>query len=298
MTTYELFNRIKEEIIHQISFLEDKPEETLESTIKALWLKAYGIPTSAEEAVKTELPVLSEKQQALLKELIQQRLSNIPLAHITGRQKFMGIEMLSDSRALIPRKETEILANASLGICKTIAKTRKNPLIFDICCGSGNLGLALSHFCPYINVFSSDLSIGAVSLASENCAFLNLGNRVTIKQGDLFEPFESETFYGKVDLIVCNPPYISTAKVNKMNTEIANYEPSLAFDGGMLGTKIIQKLIQESPRFLVKGGSLIFEVGLGQGEFISELCKKTNKFSEIITINDSSDKIRVIHCII
>ena len=297
MNKEELFEKIKSEISDQISFLEDKPEETIDSTIKALWLKAAGISKSSEEAAKSHLLDLSEDQIMALDKLIEQRLDNVPLAYITGRQSFMGIELLCDNRALIPRKETEILGRTALEVCKSISKIKDNPLIFDICCGSGNLGLALSVLSPNIAVFSSDLSQAAVDLANENILFLNLANRVTVLQGDLFEPFESHKFLNQVDIIACNPPYISSAKVSKMNIEIADNEPVMAFDGGMIGTKIIQQLIKEAPRFLVKGGHLIFEVGLGQGSFISQLCEKTGAYEKVSTVNDQAGNIRVIHCV-
>lgn len=294
----QLFDKIKNELSSKLSFLEDKPEETVESSLKALWLKAAGIPSSSEEASKFHLPDLSEDQYNLLHQLIEKRLNNVPLAHITGRQNFMGIELLSDSRALIPRKETEILGNTALDVCQATAKMKAHPVVFDVCCGSGNLGLALSALTPEITVFSSDLSHEAVSLASENVKFLNLTDRVTVKQGSLFESFDNEQFWSNVDIIVCNPPYISSAKVGKMNEEISKHEPVLAFDGGLIGTKVINQLIKEAPKFLVKGGSLIFEVGLGQGAFISDLCKKTGNYHNVHTVSDEAGNIRVIHCII
>jgi HemK family putative methylases len=298
MNKDQLFDKIKNELSSKLSFLEDKPEETVESSLRALWLKATGISCSPEEASKFNLPDLSEDQYNLLHQLIEKRLNNVPLAHITGRQNFMGIELLTDSRALIPRKETEILGNTAMDVCKVKAKIKGRPVVFDICCGSGNLGLALSALIPEVTVFSSDLSHEAVSLASENVEFLNLTDRVTVRQGNLFEPFDNEIFWNNIDVIVCNPPYISSAKVGKMNEEISKHEPMLAFDGGLIGTKVINQLIKESPKFLVKGGSLIFEVGLGQGAFISDLCKKTGNYHIIDTVSDEVGNIRVIHCIL
>jgi release factor glutamine methyltransferase len=297
MNKDELFLSIKTDLTDKLNFLDDKPEETVDSSIKALWLKASGISKSSEEAAKSDLPELSEDQKIILNQLIKQRLNNTPLAYITGRQNFMGIELLCDKRALIPRKETEILGRTALKICESISKTKDKPLVLDLCCGSGNLGLALSALSPKISVFSSDLSKEAVDLAKENNLFLNLVDRVTVLPGDLFEAFESNKFLGQVDIIVCNPPYISSTKVTKMNIEISNNEPVMAFDGGMIGTKIIQQLIREAPRFLVKGGSLIFEVGLGQGTFIGQLCQKSGNYDKVVTVNDEAGNIRVIHCI-
>lgn len=290
----ELFLKIKEELHHDLSFLEDKPEENIDSTIKALWHKAHGNSVSAEKANSLSLPELSENQKNTLLQLIQKRKSGTPLAHLTGRQNFMGIELKSDSRALIPRKETEILGKAALEICQNLAKSKAVITIFDVCCGAGNLGLTLASLNSKVNVYASDLSAQAIELTEENIALLNLNQKVTAIQSDLFASFESEKYWNKIDLIVCNPPYISTSKVSKMNLEIAANEPVMAFDGGMLGIKIIQKLIKESPKFLSENGWLIFEVGLGQGSFVIQLCEKSGAWKSITSVEDKAGNIRVI----
>ena len=298
MESTELYQSLLAYLAEHLKTLHDKPEETVESCMKALWAKASGKNRSIESALVEKMVDLSEEQVNLLHQLIETRISGIPLAYITGRQNFMGIELLSDNRALIPRKETEILGSTALEVCQAVSKIKVKPLVLDVCCGSGNLGLALSTFLPDITVYSSDLSQEAIDLTKENISFLNLANRVSALQGNLFEAFESDKFLGKVDIIVCNPPYISSAKVTKMDSEISNNEPSMAFDGGMIGTKIIQQLIRDAPKFLVKGGHLIFEVGLGQGTFISQLIEKSNKYARVITINDDMDNVRVIQCVL
>lgn len=294
MNTEALFSRLKIELDEKLHFLEDKPEETVESTLKACWFTAFGKPKSAEGAVKGDLPELNQSQVKVLNQLIGQRLKNIPLAHITGRQNFMGIELLADKRALIPRKETEILGEKALEISQSLAKRKEYVRVMDICSGSGNLGLAIAYYNNKVTVFSTDLSQDAVELAKDNISFLNLEDRMHAEQGDLFSAFEKEEHYEKTDVIVCNPPYISSGKVTKMKTEISGHEPALAFDGGMFGTKIIQRLITGAPKFLVAKGWLVFEVGLGQGPFIMDLCERTGNYFPIHSVNDEKNNIRVI----
>ncbi len=290
----ELYQIIRLKLEEQLFLGADKPEETIHSTLSALWNKAYGHSISAEKASKIPLPKLSEHQENILHDLIEQRLNNTPLAYLTGRQNFMGIEFLCDNRALIPRKETEILGNAALELCQKIAWEKSKVNVFDVCCGSGNLGLALASLHPQTTVYSSDLSPEAVALTRDNISFLKLGERVKVTQSDLFSNFETDEYFGNIDLIVCNPPYISTSKVSKMNTEISSNEPLMAFDGGLIGLKIIQKLIQESPRYLSPGGWLIFEVGVGQGQFVSQLCTKSSYYRQVNSITDDSGNIRAI----
>jgi release factor glutamine methyltransferase len=114
------------------------------------------------------------------------------------------------------------------------------------------------------------------------------------RTGDLLKPFEEGKFYNNIDLLTCNPPYISSTRVDAMNSQIINHEPRLAFDGGPFGVKLLQGLISYSPRFLMKDGYLAFEVGLGQGELMARRLEKIQKFSSITTIKDSKGEVRVL----
>lgn len=294
MNKTELYNRIRDDLKDKLHFLKDKPEETLDTTLKALWFAAAGFSVSAEKANNLSIFTLTEKQVKKLYHLVNLRLNNTPLAHITERQNFMGIEFISDKRALIPRKETEILGKKALELSNRIAKLKDSINIIDVCCGSGNLGISISLFNPKCIVYATDISQEAIELTKDNINLLNLDHRVHVKTGDLLSAFETDEFYEKIDLIVCNPPYILSSQVKKMEIEIADNEPMLAFDGGMLGLQIIQKLIREAPKFLTPAGWLIFEVGLGQGNLIARLCENIESYQLIESVKDDSGNIRVI----
>ncbi len=290
----EIFKKIKNELGSSLEFLKDKPAETLDSTLKACWLTAAGIRVSAKKAANHSLPPLTESQLAYFHSLLRKRIHKIPLAHITGRQNFMKIELLVDERALIPRKETEILATEALLVSKWLSQNRKPVRILDICCGSGNLALTLAHYNSHAKILATDLSAEAVELTKENISLLNLYKQVQVFTGDLFEAFYTDKHYNKSDLIVCNPPYVSEGKVSAMNEEISNHEPELAFNGGQFGLEILQRLVNEAPKFLNKNGYLMFEVGVGQGSFMAELCKRTGKYKKIRSVKDCDGNIRVI----
>jgi release factor glutamine methyltransferase len=294
MNKLELFQSISNNLTNTLHLLEDKPEETTESTLKALWFAAAGYPVSAEGSLKLPIPDLTENQIEKLHQLIELRLTGVPLAHITNRQNFMGIELISDKRALIPRKETELLGKKALELSEEIVRSKGKSNLIDVCCGSGNLGIAIAYYNTNCVVCSTDLSEEAVQLARDNVNLLKLNHRVQVKQSDLLSAFETNEYYEKIELIVCNPPYISSSKVQKMDSEISSNEPVLAFDGGMLGIKIIQKLISEAPKFLTNEGWLIFEVGAGQGNFIAQVCERTKLYQKINLIPDSSGIVRVI----
>jgi release factor glutamine methyltransferase len=278
----------------RIEFLPDKPEETLESTIRALWFAAAGMPKSAEAALLGEPPELGDAALVAFKELLNKRLSGIPLSHLTCRQRFMGLEMLADPRALIPRKETELLATVAVDAAKQSASNHERPIIVDVCTGSGNVALAIAHHVESARVFGADLSDDAVALARDNARLLGLQNRVEFRSGDLLSPFDSDEFLGKVDVLTCNPPYINSAKVSTMSGEISDHEPRLAFDGGPLGIGILMKFTQQAPRFLRPGGWLAFEVGLGQGPALAKRLRANPLFTHVECHDGEQGALRVI----
>ena len=291
----ELWQELLQRLVHELEILPDKPEETPETTLSALWWKACGKSFSVV-AVKNHaaLPDISRSREKELRDLVDQRMSGVPLAHLTGRQHFMGLELLASADALVPRKETELLACEALGLLKNMAAGKGDLVYIDVCTGAGNLPVALVSQVSGVMAFAADLSADAVRLARENVDFFNLEKRVKVLEGDLLAPFDSEEFYGKVDLLTCNPPYISSGKVADMHSEISDHEPDLAFDGGPFGIAILRKLIAEAPRFLKPGGWLAFEVGLGQGEKMIQRMKKKYDYAVVRPVLDKNNDIRAI----
>ncbi len=283
-----------ERLASGLHVLPDKPEETPETTLCALAYLASGKPVSAAAASGLPLPPLGPDAIDRLEQLVTQRLAGVPLAHLTGRQRFMGLELLSGRGALIPRKETELLGRAALEALREIARQGVAPVVIDVCTGSGNLALAVAHHAHKARVLASDLSADAVALARRNAAILQLEDRVEFRQGDLLAPFDTPEFHARVDLLLCNPPYISSKKVDVMPQEIAQYEPRIAFDGGPLGIRILQRLIDEAPRFLRPGGWLAFEVGLGQGPAIVRRLQRTGPFTDTRSTPDDQGQIRAV----
>jgi release factor glutamine methyltransferase len=295
-TTHPLFTERLSRLDAALQTLPDKPEETSASALQTLWHLAAGQPLSIDAAVLQPLPELSAEQLQRLDALTAQRLSGTPLAHLTGRQHFMGLELLAGPQALIPRRETELLAHTALGLLRQVAKQAADrPLqVIDVCTGSGNLALALAHGEPRAQVFAADLSEDAVALAHRNASHLGLQDRVQCRSGDLLEPFNEPAFHGQVDLLVCNPPYISSGKLETMPTEIVGFEPRLAFDGGPFGVRILQRLMREAPTYLRPGGWLAFEVGLGQGPAVMQWLNKAGQYDVVESALDAEGQPRAI----
>ena len=274
--------------------LPDKPEETAASTLRVLWHLAAGQAMSVEAADSMPLTPLDAAAEAHLAKLTAQRLSGVPLAHLSGRQRFMGLELLASKDALIPRRETELLGRAALDLLHGMAPSGRAMRVVDVCTGSGNLALSLAHHSPRAQVFAADLSADAISLARRNAEHVSLQTRVEFRVGDLMEPFNTPEFHGLVDLLVCNPPYISSQKVGAMAGEIRDFEPRLAFDGGPLGVRILQRLIREAPPYLSPGGWLAIEVGQGQGPAVLKRLQAGSAFTEHRCVADAQGEIRVL----
>jgi release factor glutamine methyltransferase len=288
------FETIRDQLAAQLSFLPDKPEENADSTLRALWCVAQGKPRSTQLALHEEITELSPAQVQTLQALVARRISGVPLAHITGRQHFMGMEMLAGPEALVPRHETELLASTAIRLVRETLGSNPAPTVIDVCTGSGNVALAIGHHVLVARVFAADLSEAAVELAARNAAHLGLGERVKFSAGDLLAPFDTPSFLGSVDVLTCNPPYITSGKVERMPSEISAHEPRLAFDGGALGISVLMRLIQEAPRFLRPGGWLAFEVGLGQGPGLVKRLSALPSYKEVITAQDEAGAVRVI----
>lgn len=290
-----MFATLLADLQPQLDILPDKSEESAELTLSALWLCAQGQPVSAARADKAELRELDQLQYQQLQALIAQRISGVPLAHISERQNFMGLELRATPAALIPRRETEILAQLALR-CLMESNTAPAPMVLDVCTGSGNIALAIASQCPPARVYGSDLSEQAVALAVENSERLALTQRVHFRSGDLLEPFREPLFLQSIDLLICNPPYIIAGNVKKMARERSDHEPQMAFDGGPLGIAIIERTIRDAVAFLKDRAWLCMEVGAGQGPFVEKRILKSGLYDQVETACDTQGAIRAIRC--
>lgn len=290
-----LFERLRGRLEGLLQALPDKPEETADSTLRCLWHLAGGVALSPDAAMELPLAPASPAMQEVLERLIEQRVTGIPLAHLSGRQRFMGLELLASPEALIPRRETELLARSAIATLRDkVLAERDSALVLDICTGCGNVAVAMAHSDPRIRVYAADLSTEAVDLARRNVDHLGLADRVELRSGDLLQPFDEPRFERAADLITCNPPYISTKKMEQMPSEIVSFEPRLAFDGGALGVKILQRMIREAPKFLRAGGWLLFEVGLGQGPAVMQRLSSSSAYDEVAGFSDAEGQVRCV----
>jgi release factor glutamine methyltransferase len=247
----------------------------------------------AERIVRAALEPGEAGAGARARALAAQRLSGVPLAYVTGRQAFLGIELLAAPGALVPREETELLGRTALEAVR--ARGNERPLLVDMCCGSGNLACALAVHLPAAVVWASDLTDDCVSLARRNVAHLGLQDRVRVVQGDLFAGLAGAGLEGRVDAIVCNPPYISGTRLAADRASLLEHEPREAFDGGPYGLSIHQRVVKEALPYLREGGDLLFEFGLGQDRQLVFVFARARAYEDAQLVANQAGEPRVAH---
>lgn len=209
---------------------------------------------------------------------------------LTDTYPFMSISIAAGPGVLAPRAETELLGRTALQL---LAAGDTAPVVIDMCCGSGNLGLAIAAARPDARLFLSDLTDETTAQARENAVRLKLADRVTVGQGDMFAGLATALNGTKADLIVCNPPYISTAKLAGDSAYLLDKEPREAFDAGAYGIAIHQRLIAEAPLYLKAGGWLAFEFGAGQDRQVALLLKRSAAYGPVNFAQNEQNQPRV-----
>ncbi len=204
-----------------------------------------------------------EEMHVVCQAWVQRRLKGEPLAYICGKVHFYECEFNVTPAVLIPRQETEILVDQIVHVLQQQDLTHQ--VLWDVCCGSGCIGIALKKKFPALSVYLADQSAEALAVAAANARANEV--EVTCLQGDLLAPFQGK----KAHFIVCNPPYISEAEYDTLEKEVKDYEPYLALVGGPTGLEFYERLAHDLPAHLHAGGNVWLEIGYQQGEALQEI---------------------------
>ena len=250
----------------------------------ARWLveKALGI-NSTQFALKKDKQV-SKKDEVEFLSLIRRRIAGEPLQYILGEWEFMGYPFLVGEGVLIPRPETELLAD----FAKDLLKDKKSPVVFDLCSGSGCIAISVAKLLPKAKVYAVEKSGDALGYLKKNVK-LNKAKNVEIISGDIAD---RRLLQGIVpDLILSNPPYIKSEEIPTLQKEVLR-EPSMALDGGADGLDFYKILAADWLSRLPKGGVMAVECGEAQAEDISQLFFLAGGVTD--TINDLSGIQRVV----
>lgn len=230
---------------------------------EAEWIFALKmqIPKSAVGAEERILKLARCKE--ILK-VVDERLTGRPLWYIIGDTDFYGYTIRVDERVLIPRRETEELAQM------VAAAANDGDRILDLCTGSGAIAITVKKetekYKRQVSVTASDISKDALALAKENAAQNEA--EITFVESDLFSKIR-----GRYEIIVTNPPYIPSKDIDSLQREVKDFEPRLALDGGEDGLDFYRRIAEEAGRYIARGGMLIAEVGLGEAEQVIKLFK-------------------------
>lgn len=200
---------------------------------------------------------------ARYRELLDKRAGRVPLQHLTGTREFWSLPFHVSPEVLIPRPESEHLIEAFLRV-----NDRPDPLILDIGTGSGCLAVVAAREVPGALVHACDISEAALRIARLNASDNDVAGRIAFYHGDLFEPLRGRGLLGRVDVILCNPPYIAEKDLAALDPEVREHEPRVALTPGPDGLAVHRRLAAEAPEFLKPDGHLIVEFGLGQEDAV------------------------------
>lgn len=241
-----------------------------EAAANAELLLAHVLEVKRPEVQARLGQTLTEKQRHHYWHLVLERAKRMPLAYVLGDQPFLGLSIEVTPAVLIPRPETEGLAEAVLETAKKELEAASRTLhILEVGTGSGCLSVALAHFLPGAIVYATDISQAALHLAEKNARKHHVERRIRFLREDLFRP-EARSGGPWADFLVSNPPYIPSAELAKLDAEVRR-EPFLALDGGRDGLDAIRAILASAPRLLKPGGWLALELGAGQAGAVKSL---------------------------
>jgi release factor glutamine methyltransferase len=233
---------------------------------------------------------LSNEEANIFRSLVIRRGEREPLQQITGSTNFCGFEISVNRSVLVPRPETELLAEKAWQSLSS--KTRPGPQgmsALDLCTGSGCLAIAVAKNCEQTRAVATDVSPEALECAKANAVKNNVADRIEFRLGNGFQTLKpTERF----DLILSNPPYIPTAEIESLQPEVKDWEPKLALDGGPDGLDWYRRIASEGHAFLSTDGKVILELGDGQSESVRKLFENEKWIVEAV-IEDYNRRPRI-----
>jgi len=283
-----------EKIKEVSAFLESKGIEDSLKEAEIIVTHCFGIDKAA---LYRDNPVVPEKAIKEIENILQRRAQREPLQYIIGHVEFLGLKIKVGKGVLIPRPETELLAEETIKAISNqlSAMSKENALrVLDLCTGSGCLALAIAKNLPDADVYGTDISKEAIRYASEN-AKLNDVKNVTFLKGSLFEPLTQliSNMPLKFDVIVSNPPYIKSHDILDLEPEISKWEPKNALDGGENGLRYYRDILSDARKYLMPGGFIFLEIGEAQADDVAGIAVQ-NGFCNISVIKDYAGLDRVL----
>lgn len=258
-----------------------------EATQSARELVCAAAAKTREELVRDGSLYASPEVEQSARELVKRHLAGEPVAYLIGEWEFYGLPLDISESVLIPRPDTETLAEAAIGWLRQ----QEAPRVLDLCAGSGCLGLAIASQVPAARVVLGELSDGALRICRQNIRRCGLTGRVTAMQLDALRPPLQRL--GDFDCIVSNPPYIPSGDIPGLDASVRDYEPHMALDGGADGLDFYRAICAHWRSVLHPGSRLCFEVGIGQADDVLRLMRSVG-FGDLEILPDPAGIPRVV----
>ncbi|MDK2586912.1 peptide chain release factor N(5)-glutamine methyltransferase [Romboutsia sedimentorum] len=230
---------------------------------------------------------LSDEEYNLFLSMIKDRINGRPVAYIVGNREFMGLDFFVKEGVLIPRPDTEALVEEIIELCKNKDKVE----ILDIGTGSGAITVSLAKYIEKSTIKSLDISDIPLEVGKKNAINNGVDNKIEFIKSDLFSSIKDKNI--KFDVIVSNPPYIPKKDMETLHTQVKDYEPYNALEGGIDGLNFYRDITEQSKCYLKENGILAYEVGHDQAKDVSDIMKD-NGYTKIYTKKDIQGIDRVV----
>jgi len=280
MTLSELYLQARRAFLDQ--------EDAQSASLLARNLLCHVTGKTQEQVIAERDMYVSESVCQEMARLVERILAGEPLAYVLGEWEFYGLKLTVNPNVLIPRDDTCAVTDLAI---QQAAKLGGNLRILDLCTGSGCIGLAIASRMPNAKVTLADISKDALQIAKKNSTALKLSGRVACVQADALA--EPPLFLGKFDMIVSNPPYVTTEEMEQLPVSGSAFEPHLALHGGKDGLVFYRAIAENFAAALKPGGHLCFEFGAGQGDAVCDLLQK-NGFTILERSRDYNDRERAV----
>ncbi len=257
------------------------------ATLEARELVCFATGKSREQLYRDGALYASPELERRTRELVARHLAGEPVAYLIGEWEFYGLPLDISSEVLIPRPDTEVLAEQAITYVQTLGECR----VLDLCAGSGCIGLAVAANAPQARVVLGEWSDGALKICRQNIRRNGLTGRVVPIQADARE--RPEKSLGDFQCIISNPPYIPRGDISGLDASVRDYEPHLALDGGEDGLDFYRAIAEKWKEALNVGGRLYFEVGIGQADSVLRIMRSQG-FGDIQVVKDLHEIPRVV----
>ena len=261
--------------------------------IEAFSLEAQCIVAGAARKTRAELMrdlklYATSEFAGRVRAMTERRIAGEPVAYVTGEWEFMGLPISVNRDVLIPRTDTEVLAEKAIALLRG---RESGARVLDLCCGSGCIGISIAAALPNCRVVLVDNSMKAIAVTRDNVLRNHVARTCAVIDADAMKA--PPLLLGRFDMIVCNPPYIATEEIMTLDESVKDYEPRAALDGGTDGLDFYRAITPRWSTILKDRGCLMYECGEGQAFAVAEIMKQSG-FKGISTIKDTIGVDRVV----